>query len=485
MTKTFFDGYDLNMDPKIAYYARMADEILTGHICDIKRAGDTGESGNPILIDQLNVQIMLHSLMSFGQAQCLGHAVRAVRLKSPEKAIRTALTRAAIIEYIENIEIIRVKPRFELIGTTRSFQYGSDRIIFNKKISFEISTHLGWIRDSMLPDCPLELDNFGRDVVDLVRKAYGYKNPKAIITFKSVKSSKCIWNPRIDLVFAIDDVLIHVTEKGHCGQTPEIIADKLLYCLPNTDTIYWYKQLFELLNKAVKNALGTEDITPLPYLCCKIHIDKGYRDIGIWSDSLNTSLNTEHKKITRTTYSNLDLHDLTVQDVTVRYASEIQETLAHARQYVRRQKMLHRKNEQGALERCMVTERIIKMIQEHDEQMASDILCGKTRQIELPTEVFKGFLPPNEKKKHKIYFTHIEGRIFSSFQIKPGITWKINAMLVPPASDSSTAGLVGKIPEKITDHPISKLIGPVSSVKKWPDIMVIRFRKKIIKHAHK
>ena len=497
MTKLFFEGYDLQFDPELARLARVADEVLTGHLQDMEAAGTLCSNGRPLAIERFNMPAPVDrdNFTTIGQVQCLGHALRALKLKTPEKAIKAAITKKNILTFLESLESTPKMGMLDIIGLKRTCAIMPTAVIFGRRISFEMSERSKWIRDSFWPANQAELDAYGQAIVDEFK---GYQGKMAVINsieFKLIRATPGVWNPHIYMEFEFGGVPIAINHPGHCGQKPYVFTRIIMQALSGKDVTGFFKPLLGLIEQAVQNTASAAKVSMPSNFRCGLMIEREALHIALSADKLTTSLRTEVAVICMrylrgeydSDYRKQLGYRMTLESVRQEFEPEIAEAVTKAQSFARRQKILNRKSDDGMLEKCMVTNRIVEIIGKHDPELAKNILQGKIQKVDLPIEVYAGFFPQDGKKTQRVVFSYIEGRIVSSFLIKPGVNWKQNTLWVQSVSQSAIPGLVGQPPEAIIDHPIAELIGPVSSVRSWPgsEIMGVRFQKKILKHDSK
>lgn len=489
MIKHFLAGYDLQMDPEVARLARIADDILTGHLNDI--AANNVDNGTRLYqcTHKFNMPIGLDNLMSAGQAQCIGHALKASKIKTPEKALKAALSYKNVEKYLK--EPVPQSYNLELIGTKRTFRVNSNNIVYGRATSIQFSSRKRWMRDITWQGCTPAPEAFAHEVIALVTKTINALDDTAVITFTSVEGENLIWCPKIFLEFTLNSVPLFIEYHGHEGHDPAALTNIIIAALPEKDAFDRYARLLKMLERTVDATLKGQNLDAPPNMRYGLLIERQMLHVAIWSDKINNKLQSENHVIAQKSAHDHNAFSgkpdlITIESMAKYFQDEIRAVVNNAVTFTRRHKVLHRKDDAGMFERCMVTDHLVTLIERHDPDMAAGILKGDIKTVKLPPKVLESFLPAEGIRKHQVNFGFLDGRIVSSFSIKPGISWKHNALWMPAVPESAMVGLVGRAPEAIIEHPISELIGPVSSARIWGGhSMVIRFQKKILEHATK
>lgn len=127
-----------------------------------------------------------------------------------------------------------------------------------------------------------------------------------------------------------------------------------------------------------------------------------------------------------------------------------------------------------------ITEHMLNILKDNGKFNKRELLSKAYKSYKVPIEALNGFCSiKNVKKDKKIsIIIHVsQGIIKSSFRLTDNIEIKKNEIILDYAVPKTILStLVGKDAKEVIDHPINKLLGPVTSVKAYENTVHIRFK---------
>lgn len=432
--------------------------------------------------------IEVNTGLTYRQLNLVIIALRAVTSKNPEKTLASAITVKKIGKWFDRDDSVSLTDRgkskhINIIGEDRTREIRLGEIFFQRRRRYYVSTIERWIRSSTYVS---HAPNYGQRIGEelalyLERKLQLSEDEGNWLAQEFAQAETDNKTDQLAYRGRINNLPIRIKLPMHEGGDFSAQTQRLDKTMP----------IFQAALGQADTAAEIiyEEMTdePAKKLHSGVSMDLTYlhttNDVGV------ITFNAIMEKIDSTLQVDpshwYGLYTLQKYDVILdqqRLKGVIDTYLAPAARGSDRNRTIleKRAGRKYTLDVCPVTTEILRRLDEWKPEIAEQIRTGHKKQVKVPAEVLEGIASPPEKGNEiKITFNFSAGRIQSNVRINQQYQWIRNGLYGPGTfSETVLAGMIGSPAQTVFDHPFSKLMGPVSSVKNYRDTSVIRFRTK-------